>query len=54
MIEAKVVNLLQEKLIAQDASDERSDINEGEYSNELFDFYIKQAITLAERMLQKF
>ena len=51
---AKVTNLLQEKLEAQDASDEMGDMNESERSGELFDFYTKQAITLVETVLQKF
>ena len=33
---AKVTNLLQEKLEAQDAPDESSDMNESEHSHELF------------------
>ena len=49
---AKVTSLLQEKLEAQDAIDERGDMNESEHSDELFDFYTKQAITLAETVLQ--
>ena len=40
-VEAKVVNLLQEKLEAQDASDESSDMSESEHSDELFDFLRK-------------
>ena len=51
---AKVTNLLQEKLEAQDASDERDDTNKSEHLNKLFDFYPKQAITLAETVLQRF
>ena len=37
----KVLNLLQEKLEAQDGSDESSDMNESEHSGELFDFLNK-------------
>ena len=40
--EAKVTNLLQEKLKTQDASDESGSMNESEHSDELFDFYTKQ------------
>ena len=38
---AKVTNLLQEKLEAQDASDESCDMNESQHSDELFDFLRK-------------
>ena len=38
---AKVTNLLQEILEAQDASDESSDLNESEHSDQLFDFLHK-------------
>ena len=41
---AKVTNLLEEKLEAQDASDESSDMNESEHSEELFDFLLKTSI----------
>ena len=37
-VQAKVTNLLQTKLEAQDASDERGDVNESEHSDKLFDF----------------
>ena len=36
---AKVTNLLQEKLEAQGASDEWSDMNESEHSDKRFDFF---------------
>ena len=51
---AKVTYLLEEKLEAQDASDEMGDMNESEHSDELFDFYTKQAIIRAETVLQGF
>ena len=35
-VKAKVVNLLQEKLEANGASDESSDINKGEHLDKLF------------------
>ena len=41
MVENKVVNLLQEKLEAQDASDQRSDMNKGEHLNNFFDFFLQ-------------
>ena len=50
----KVTNLLQEKLEAQDAFDDSSNMNESEYSEELFIFYPKQATTLAEKVLESF
>ena len=43
-LNAKVSNLLQEKLEAQDASDESSDMNERKPSDELFDFLHKTSI----------
>ena len=51
---AKVINLLQENLEAQDASDESSNMNESEHSDKLMIFYTKRAITLAETVLQRF
>ena len=45
-VKAKVINLLQEKLEAQDAFQESSDMNESEHSDEGFD--TKQTIPLAE------
>ena len=38
---AKVSNLLQEKLEAQDAYDESSDVNKSEHSDEIFDLLHK-------------
>ena len=52
-VQFKVTNLLQEYLEAQDASDESSDMNESEPSNKPFDFFTKQAITLAETVLHR-
>ena len=43
-LKAKVTNLLEEKLEAQDASDESNDMNESEHSDELFDFLLKTRI----------
>ena len=40
-VKAKVVDLLQEKLEAQHASDESSDMNASEHSEKLFDFSYK-------------
>ena len=37
-LKAKITNLLQEKLEAQDAFNEISDMNESEHSDELVDF----------------
>ena len=39
--EAKVTKLLQEKLEAQDASDESDDMDKSKHSDELFDFLHK-------------
>ena len=41
---AKVTNLLQEKLEAQDASDESSNMNESKPSDEVFDFLHKTSV----------
>ena len=38
---AKVTNLLQEKLKAQDSFDDSSDMNESEHSDKVFDFLHK-------------
>ena len=38
---ARVTNLLQEKLEAQDASDESNDMHESEHSDKVFDFLRK-------------
>ena len=54
MVKAKIVNLLQKKLEAQDASDDSSDMNESEHLDKLFVFYSKQALALAVRELQRF
>ena len=40
-VKAKVVNLLQERLEAQNAFDESSDMHESEDLDELFDFLCK-------------
>ena len=40
---AKVVNLLQEKLEAQEASDESTDMSESEHLDKLFDFFLYKA-----------
>ena len=40
-VKAKVINLLLEKLEAQDAFNESSDLNESKHSKELFDFLYK-------------
>ena len=40
-VKAKVVNLLQEKLEAQNAFDESRNMNKSEHFDELFDFYTK-------------
>ena len=53
MFKAKVTNLLQKKLEAQDASDEMGDVNESKHSDKLFNFYTKQAITHADTVLLK-
>ena len=54
MVKANIVNLLQKKLEAQDASVDSSDMNESEHLDKLFVFYTKQALTLVVRELQRF
>ena len=55
---AKVINLLQEKLEAQDDSDEKGDMNKNEYSDELFDFLHQTSINTnrdrATKILKRF
>ena len=51
---AKVTDLLQEILEAQDASDESSDLNESEHSDQLFDFLHKTSNNTCRDSATKF
>ena len=52
--QTKVTNLLQEKLEPQGAFDDSSNMNRSEHLDKLFDFFIKQAVTLVETVPERF
>ena len=53
-VKAKVVKVLQEKLEAQNASDESSDMKEVNIRTNFLICYTKQAVTLVEAVLKRY